>query len=311
MHGWPSWSKAPDLRSGLVRGVGSNPTPCNLFFYYIKIYMNFNMPEGPEATHLSRKMNTELVGKKLESIDILSGRYKKHGPPVNYKNFIYELPLKLEKVYNKGKVIIFQYEKGWNIISKLGLMGWWYTKDKPTWRKEHKNLLFHFSNNITATYSDTLSYGTLSFVNDNKILEKELNKLGLDIIDKNTTFDLFWTKFEQLSDANKNNLIEDVLIDQHILISGVGNYLKSESLYDAKISPLRKMKDISKLEYKRLFESIKKISKRFLYTLEHNEEAYLSQFRIYMKKVDHLGNKVLIHKSKTGRSTFWVPELQK
>ena len=42
-------------------------------------------------------------------------------------------------------------------------------------------------------------------------------------------------------------------------VSGVGNYIKSESLYISKISPHRKLKDTNEDELKSLFNAIKKL----------------------------------------------------
>jgi formamidopyrimidine-DNA glycosylase len=273
------------------------------------------MPEGPEAKYLAAKMHNELHGKNLQSVSIINGRYKKHGPPENYHKFVATLPLKLEHVYSKGKVIIFQYEKGWNIISKLGLMGWWYTKDKPTWREPHPNVLFHFGSAGDLTFSDTLSYGTLSFINDPAKLEKELNQLGLDILADDTTSAKFINAFETLTTVNKKKPIEEIITDQQLAVSGIGNYLKAEILYDAKISPKRKVEDITKSELQHMYKSARKIAKRFLKALWHDlkktKETYLDSFKVYRKEEDPLGNKVETYKNKLGRTTYWVPAVQK
>lgn len=275
------------------------------------------MPEGPEAKYLATKMHNELHGKTLHSVSIINGRYKKHGPPENYNKFVATLPLKLERVYSKGKVIIFEYEKGWNIVSKLGLMGWWYTKDKPTWREPHPNVIFHFGTTGTndLTYSDTLSYGTLSFINDPIKLQKELDQLGLDILADDTTLTKFIHAFESLSTVQKNKPIEEIISDQQFAISGIGNYLKAEVLYASKISPKRKTGDISKTEYEHIYKATRKIATAFLKALWHdlkkNKETYLSHFKVYRQEQDPLGNKVETYKNSKGRTTYWVSAIQK
>lgn len=60
---------------------------------------------------------------------------------------------------------------------------------------------------------DTLSYGTLTFTNKKEEIMKEIDRLA--------------------------PYVENITIDQKSIISGVGNYLKSEILYTSKISPLR------------------------------------------------------------------------
>lgn len=265
------------------------------------------MPEGPEAKYLAQVIHKELANKNLTSIDILQGRYKTHGVPPNYKTFIENLPMKLKRVYSKGKVIIFEFDN-WYIISKLGLMGWWYSKEEPTWRKPHPNILFHFTNN-TLTYSDTLSYGTLSFINDQNTFQKEINRLGVDILAFDTIQSKFIEAFESLSPIQRNKPIEEILVNQHLAVCGIGNYLKSEILYAAKISPMRKVKDITPKELQLLYKHARKIAHRFLHALSN--DTYLKQFRVYKKEMDPLGNEVKTYKNSIQRTTYWVPKIQK
>ena len=63
------------------------------------------MPEGPEAKFLAECLDNARG--KLTSIEFVRGRYVTHGPPKNFAEFNAALPLKLEKVTNKGKVIFF------------------------------------------------------------------------------------------------------------------------------------------------------------------------------------------------------------
>ena len=49
-----------------------------------------------------------------------------------------------------------------------------------------------------------------------------------------------------------------VLLDQKI-IAGIGNYLRSEILYYAKIDPFKKIKDFDENDYKNLYNSMNHI----------------------------------------------------
>ena len=45
------------------------------------------MPEGPECHIIGNKLHKILGGAKLLSIEILGGRYQKHGNPSGYDEF--------------------------------------------------------------------------------------------------------------------------------------------------------------------------------------------------------------------------------
>jgi formamidopyrimidine-DNA glycosylase len=167
------------------------------------------------------------------------------------------------------------------------------------------NVVFKFKK-VTLYYTDQLSYGTLTFTQDQAVIDKELNKLAPDI--ESVTLKTF---LEQVDKKLKTDgLIEDAIIDQHRFVSGIGNYLKSEILYHAKISPLRSVHSLSIADWKELFKSAKKVIKRIFKNV-NDEHAYMNTMKVYQKEVDPLGNKIQKHKTKEGRTTFWVPSIQK
>ena len=115
------------------------------------------MPEGPEAAYITKFIKKEFVSKKLTHVNILKGRYINHGPPEHYKEFVDALPLTVTNVEKQGKVIFIYFEntaetEKWCIISKLGMTGWWYSKEKPAWRSEFKSLTFEFQKGHELIY---------------------------------------------------------------------------------------------------------------------------------------------------------------
>ena len=265
------------------------------------------MPESPEVSYLSSYISSFCKNKPLTSIQILKGRYLKHGPPENFKAFTTQLPLKLTDVQKKGKVLFLYFENDLCIISKLGLTGWWYVNDDaPTWKPTTPNLKFTFPNNLNLYYTDTLSYGTLTITNNPQDIQKQLNSLAEDIetISLKTLLQNIESK-PRLQDK----LIEDTIIEQDGYVSGIGNYLKSEILYDAKISPLRQTKDLSNDDWKQVLKSARKVIKKITKAM-NDEHAYMETMNVYQRDYDKKGNKIHKHKTKSGRTTFWVPEIQ-
>lgn len=266
------------------------------------------MPESPEVSFLCNQLLALCKGRSLESVDILRGRYKKHGAPANFQKFKGELPLKLLNIEQKGKMMILHFEHDWTIISKLGLMGWWFeVNDPPQWMKTPHNIMFNFKGK-TIVYTDLLSYGTLTLTNDNNAVQKQLDAIAPDV----RTIQLKEMR-ERLNSKPRllKERIEDVLIDQKALFSGVGNYLKSEVLYQAKISPLRKVSSLTEHDLRAILINTKKVIKRQERVVSHtNVDKYMENMRVYRKNEDHNGNRVKSHKTKDGRTTYWVPAVQ-
>jgi formamidopyrimidine-DNA glycosylase len=269
------------------------------------------MPESPEVQYVADTIRT-CVGQRLVSVDIRNGRYKKHGPPTHFSAFQADLPLKLLEVQKKGKVTILVFEKGWWLISKLGLTGWWYLEGRaPSWHKATPNLTFIFGSH-RLVYTDTLSYGTITLTRDRKAIEREWGRLAPDILDAATEDAIVLDRIDYLHSKKKTwgrQMLEDVLMDQEAVVSGIGNYLKAEVLYEARISPLRTVGSLNSGDWKKILASARRICKTMLKHME-DPDAYMGEMRVYMREKDPLGNPVQRHKSKSGRTTYWVPALQ-
>ena len=167
-------------------------------------------------------------------------------------NYI-EKEIKIEKENeNKTEKYIFTYPSMLDYISKNSETQWIENDLK------HLNVEFITDyKNISFYFYDQLSFGTLKAVdcdtNGETILEKKLKELGPDLLDNKTTFELF--KKQIRKKINENKAIGTVIVNQKI-ISGVGNYLRADALWMAKLSPFRKVQDITNDELKLLYEAI-------------------------------------------------------
>jgi formamidopyrimidine-DNA glycosylase len=301
------------------------------------------MPEIVEVKKYCDLIKKYCINKKVKSIKILNGRYKLHGKFDGYTEFNKELPLKLVDVNSKGKFIYFTFEKDFTLYCTLGLSGGWTYKKKDSntykfpevmeflnvkdideYRDKsllHLNIEFTFEKG-TLFFFDTLSYGTISVSNDVNKLDKKLSSLGPDIMDEDLTYEIFYEQI--MKKVNLNKKIGNVLVNQKI-ISGVGNYLRADILWVAKISPHRLVKKLEPIEIKQIFQAardltwgdydlkeakkLKIISKKPI--LPHN---FKRDFFVYYEDEDVNGNKIKkeeLYEGSQKRMIYWVPTVQK
>ena len=105
------------------------------------------------------------------------------------------------------------------------------------------------------------------------------------------------------------------------IVAGIGNYIKSDSLWLAKINPHRVISSISDGELAILNRSIKKVIKESYasggstlnsYSGLKKEKLDPSRRRlVYMQNLDPNEKEVIKEETADKRSTFWVPEVQK
>ena len=269
------------------------------------------MPEGPEVTTITDGLRDHLKGKKLLEVNIIEGgKYEKKAPN-NYQLFVDNLPLKVLEIKNKGKLIYWKFEKNFYMINHLNMTGVWSKEKYP----KHTALEFVF-NHRPCYYIDQRRFGLIEFCEGKEKLEKKINNLGPDILnDKSLTFSIF----KERMDLHPNWHLSKILMDQSV-VCGIGNYLKSEILYASRLNPHRQVKSLSEEELKTLYQQARKIikasyesqgmSKSNYLNFEGQKGSYEFSLKVYGLKEDPLGNKIVREKTKDGRSTFWVPELQ-
>jgi formamidopyrimidine-DNA glycosylase len=175
---------------------------------------------------------------------------------------------------------------------------------------KHINVEFKF-NSGTLYFYDQLSYGTLKVLSQ-KELDSKLKKLGVDMGDPDTTFEDFYDALKGEASSPKNfrassEPIGNLIVNQKI-ISGVGNYLRADSLWASKISPFRKLKDISKAELKKLYhqiriliygagsKSLKALGKKLkiISSKDKLPDNYNRGFWVYKMETDIHGHEVIV-----------------
>lgn len=268
------------------------------------------MPEGPECRRYALFLGDYIGGATLEDVEIISGRYTKKELP-GLDSFMAKIPLQVQGVGVHGKFIYFIFQNKSSLWSTLGMTGAW--QSDPS---DHARVSLKFSNGKAVYFNDMRNFGTIRFAHDPSQLATKLKSFGPDMLADDISNEVFLASVRKKDDVN----ITKVLLDQSI-IAGVGNYIKAESLYLARISPFKKVRELSDANLKILNKSIKTVMRESFQTggatitayKDFYGEAgnYSSRFLVYNQSVDPDGNIVKKEKTPDGRTTHWVPEIQR
>lgn len=167
------------------------------------------MPELPEVYTISQKLHSLLVGQKIR-VEILDSKYQ------NLETAKVD-GLRVKKVYYAKKRIVFQLSNHVFMVSFLGMTGRWLIEELS-----HTRLKI-CTDNITVYYDDMRKFGNF-FIFDQKELENYLEKYGPDWMN------ISETEFLEIAKRREKMALVDFLLDPYI-ISGIGNYLKSDILF--------------------------------------------------------------------------------
>jgi DNA-formamidopyrimidine glycosylase len=171
-------------------------------------------------------------------------------------------------------------------------------------------------------YNDQRHFGTLKFIEPQTAQQElrwKLQTLGPDMLSDTTLdFDKFRGIMRKATVAKK--IVSNAIVEQSI-ISGVGNYLRSEALYQAGINPHRLVSSLSDAELDGLFRAIRQKIRDSYRTggasIQHYSDinntpgTFEFEMAVYGKKKDPDGNPVLAEKiGKDTQTTYWVAEKQ-
>ena len=275
------------------------------------------MPEGPECAATARSIDEFMRGKRLYEVEILSGRYTKKSPH-GFEKFKSMMPIHCTGWTTKGKFIYgsFGEQTGSHcfIWNTLGMSGYWSFSPQ-----KHSRVRFDFEDGSSIWYTDTRNFGTLKFGMTFKETEKKLLELGPDPLTHDIPIEQFRTRLFKKNKKGEKTICE-ALMNQKT-VSGVGNYIKAEVLWLSKISPLRIVNSLTIEEVVSLRDNIQSVIRtsyqnggatiKSFYGADGSKGTYSSRFLVYNQHQDPYNNKVIKTKTPDGRTTHWVPEIQK
>jgi formamidopyrimidine-DNA glycosylase len=301
------------------------------------------MPEVPEVAIEVQYLKTKLIGKTITSVKILSGRYT-HEKLKGINKLIG--PHKIVDIDSKGKMLWFVLKHTGSgeklyMLNTLGMTGrWGFYKDQSS--RIRFRICCDAKNVYNLYYTDQRNFGQLSIFESKDELQTRIDRLAPDLLKGGLTdHDVVnrITSYIKKQHGKKINLVRVLMEDQTAIVSGIGNYLVAEILYDAMLNPHRNLSDLTSAEIKRLAHSMRKIAKQSYYD---NQTGYMENYQVFMKahpvKVDRkifpnylpdikpdtafefkvyrldkdrLGNRVKKDQIIKGRTIHWVPAVQK
>ncbi len=280
------------------------------------------MPEGPEVEYTLQTLK-ELEGLVIESIKLtrLSQKYQRYKG--KQKEFLCFSKKVLSKIERHGKFLVWIFNNNKVILNHLGMSGKWIITSKNKIKNiKHAKVIINFEGEeIITVFDDIRNFGQFRiFENYDEVMNyKPIKKLGLNGLELPFPSSEFYKILKQKRNLNK--AIGQVLLDQTV-VAGVGNIYKSESLFLAKINPLRSVKSLQSEEIEKIGSAISEILQRAVksmgstindYRNPYGEEGEAQKWhKVYGKEGKDCmicGNKIMrIVQNK--RSTFYCERCQ-
>ena len=264
------------------------------------------MPEGPEVKIASSYYNSFFDGAKNITFEILTEYYEKKYADVFDCVKQYH-PKDFQATFTIGKNIFLPLSNGQYFNFHLGMTGGW-----------SENNIKHCHFKVSAEdrvlfFRDVRKFGKMRILNKEQIQQKHFNTY--DFLNKDYDFDKHVKYLKQKVSQNKS--VCSTLMDQSFF-PGVGNYIKSEALYAAKLHPEKQWSKLSSKKIKELILATKHIMQNSYVSggaelKDFKNPFHLSKFelKVYGKKEDEYGNEVISSTTSDQRKSWYCPKVQK
>jgi formamidopyrimidine-DNA glycosylase len=210
--------------------------------------------EKPEIILQTQYLNSVLENKVVYNLTFINGFYTTETHPDHYKYFSKSLPLLVEKVLSKGNMIYFLFH-GENVLFFM-INYPKYGKWSEEFDKKYSRFSLTTEENKKIYFNDEKDLGSLLFIISENEFNHLLSNIGIDIMSEEFTLEN-WNK---ILNSYKEEEIGTLLTKQHV-VSGCGNRLISEVLYESRISPFRRVDNMNENEKERVFSFLRIVSR--------------------------------------------------
>ena len=224
------------------------------------------MPELPEVETVRRGLEILIIGRVIRSVGVLDS--PKSFP--NTQNDVNEFMLNAEisGVRRRAKVLLIDLVTNYTLVIHLKMTGQLVYRGEQVFGAGHPNdsligelpdrstrVMIEFTDNSWLYFNDQRKFGWIKLIPTLEVPNIDfMKKVGPEPLEEGFTSEQFAARFAR----RKNTNIKAALLDQTV-VAGVGNIYADESLWGAKISPRRKVVDVSATEFQLLYQELRDV----------------------------------------------------
>lgn len=279
------------------------------------------MPELPEVETIKEDLKDIIKGKRIKKIEIRLAKAIKNA---SGRRFIQELRGDtFESLSRRGKYFIFFLKSGRSLVIHLGMTGRLIhskvKKEISDYNQKFSRVIFTLKNKNALRYIDMRGFGGIYLIPKGGLERfSRLTDLGPEPLSREFTPQAF----KDLLKRHKAR-IKTLLLNQQFL-AGLGNIYSLESLYRARISPLRRADSLSSKEVKRLHSAIQKVLRGSIAShgasidasyvdAKGKKGSFQFQLRVYRREGERCSRcgEAIKRIKQNNRSTYFCPICQR
>lgn len=221
------------------------------------------MPELPEVETVRRGLAGLIVGQTIATVT--------YDTPKSFPNAEHDvreflIGASITNVRRRAKVLLIDLSTSYTLVVHLKMTGQLVYRGKAVFGAGHPSdsligelpdrstrVIVAFTDNSHLFFNDQRKFGWMKLLPTLEVPNIDfMKKVGPEPLEADFTADEFRERFMRRARTS----IKAALLDQTV-IAGVGNIYADESLWGAKIHPLRRVGTIAISEYDRLYEQLR------------------------------------------------------
>lgn len=207
------------------------------------------MPELPEVELTRRRLEREVVGKRIERVEVRAPKLRLPIP----EDLAMLLPGRtIRSVGRRGKYLLFDCESGWLIVH-LGMTGFLRFLPDPAPPGRHDHLDICLSGGSVLRFHDPRKFGTVVWTAADPMGHPLLAGIGPEPLTEAFDGDYLFRVTRQRRVAVK------LLLMNGAVVAGVGNIYANEALFRAGIRPGRPASSLTQEECGRLASVVREV----------------------------------------------------
>ena len=191
------------------------------------------MPEGPEIKREADTLSAAIAGRQALLVEFAFPHLQADGFSLCGKHVL--------TVNARGKAMLISFAGGKTIYSHNQLYGKWAVlrRGKTPHPTKQIRLAIHTESAVAVLYSAS----SIEVIQSSDVgAHPYVQKLGVELLDPSTTHEMVLAQISAPQFSRRS--LAALLLDQGFL-AGVGNYLRSEILFVARIPPIVRIADLS------------------------------------------------------------------
>ncbi|MBM3141800.1 MAG: DNA-formamidopyrimidine glycosylase [Chloroflexi bacterium] len=201
------------------------------------------MPELPEVETIKSELLPHIIGRRFTGVIVYDAKPVRQPSVEEFRRKL--VGQKITSLERRGKYLIFHLSSGDVLVTHLKMSGALLLNPKQTDR--HARVIFHLDNGSQLVFTDRRRLGAVWLLENEQAVT---GKLGPEPLTPKFTAETLAKRLQ-----SHQAPIKAVLLDQAFL-AGIGNMYADETLFAARIHPLRKANSLSPQEIRNLHKAI-------------------------------------------------------